>query len=1142
VIRPAFRRVALRALALAAALPVALPAQTPARPRLAAPAPEPAARLAAGQALRFDTTAFGALRWREVGPPRGGRSVAAAGSVQRPLEYWMGTTGGGVWKTTDGGMSWQPASDRYFGGTIGAIAVDPSNPDVVYAGGGETDIRGNTSHGDGLWKTTDAGRTWTMLGFKEEYISTIRVHPRDPNVVYLGVFGRVFSAHPERGVYKSTDGGKSFRKVLFVSDSAGAIDLAMDPSNPDVLYAAMWQAYRTPWKMSSGGVHSGIHKSTDGGATWTKLTGTARGLPTGVIGKIGLAVSPAKPSRIWAQIEHDSGGVYRSDDGGQSWEYINRDRKLRQRAWYYSQLTADPRDSNVVYGSNVGFFRSRDGGRTFNETIATPHSDNHDLWIAPNDPNRMVQANDGGANVSFNRGASWTAQNFSTAQFYHVSTTNEFPYKVCGAQQDNSTLCGPSRKEGGTSMADWYDAGGGESGYVTPHPTKPDVIFAGSYGGLLTRKDRRTEFERNVTVHPDNPMGYSSEDIAVRFQWTFPIVFSRHDPNVLYAGGNFLFRSTDEGQSWTKVSPDLSRRDPMTMGPSGGPITRDQTGVETYGVIFTFDESPLQKGLLWAGTDDGYVWISRDNGANWKNVTPRDMGDFTRVSMIDPSRHNACTAYVASNRYQQDDKQPIIHKTADCGQTWTRIVNGIAPEEFTRVVREDPVRRGLLYAGTERGVWVSFDDGANWQSLRRNLPPVPVHDLVVKDADLVIATHGRSFWIMDDVSPLRQLAPTTIAKTTLYAPRDAYRVNWGGGGFGRGGGNSAPSGVTLYYHLTQPNQRVRMEFLDAAGKVIQSFTSDQDSATMADSLRGVQRRTQRIDSLVGAGISRDSATKLAMRNEGGATGGAGGGAVDFEALARSGPRPPRVPNRAGLNQFSWNLRYPDAVRFENMIMWAGNTNGPIAPPGTYRVRMTVEGEAQPHVQSFAVRKDPRSEATLADLQEQFRFLTQIRDRVSDANNAVRTVRNVRGQVADRTKQIAGKAQEAEFKQASAALMAELSAPEEAIYQVRNQSSQDPLNYPIKLNNKIAALTGVVASTEAKPTKQSYTVFNTLSGALEVELQKVKRSLDTTLPRVNALLRAAGLPAIVPSTAESREAARPAPVMDEEEMNAGTTKW
>ncbi len=548
---------------IAAAVP--LGAQAPGATRAAPAAPTVAAT--------FDSAAFGALKWRELGPARGGRSVAVGGSVQRPNEYWMGTTGGGVFKSTDGGLNWEPMSDKYFGGTIGAIAVDPLNPDVVYVGGGETDIRGNTAPGDGSWKTSDGGKTWTKLGFDKDYVSTIRVNPTNSQIVYFGVFGRVFASSADRGVYKSTDGGRTMRKVLFVDDSTGAIDIAMDPSNPDVLYAAMWQAYRTSWSMSSGGPGSAIYKSTDGGATWTNLMKTARGLPTGIIGKMGVTVSPAKPSRVWALIEHDSGGMYRSDDAGATWSYINRDRKLRQRAWYYSMILADPRDTNIVYALNVGFFRSRDGGRTFPESLNPPHGDNHDLWIAPNDPTRMAEANDGGVTVSTNRGATWTDVDFPTAQFYHVTTTNEFPYHVCGAQQDNSTLCGPSRKPGGVQLSDWYDVGGGESGYIATHPTRPDIAFAGSYGGLLTRKDRRTGFERNVTVYPDNPMGISSEDLKVRFQWTYPIVFSRHDPNVLYAGGNFLYRSTNEGQSWTRVSPDLSRHDPRTMGPSGGPIT-----------------------------------------------------------------------------------------------------------------------------------------------------------------------------------------------------------------------------------------------------------------------------------------------------------------------------------------------------------------------------------------------------------------------------------------------------------------------------------------------------------------------------------------------------------------------------------------
>jgi hypothetical protein len=610
-------------------------------------------------------------------------------------------------------------------------------------------------------------------------------------------------------------------------------------------------------------------------------------------------------------------------------------------------------------------------------------------------------------------------------------------------------------------------------------------------------------------------MGYSSKDIKIRFQWTYPIVFSRHDPNVLYAGGNYLFRSTNEGQSWTRVSPDLSRHDPRTMDASGGPITKDQTGVETYALIFAFDESPLQRGLLWAGTDDGYVWVSRDNAATWTNVTPKDIGDFTRVSAIEPSHYAACGAYVAANRYQQDDKRPILYKTSDCGKTWTKIVDGIPATEFTRVIREDPVRRGLLFAGTERGVWTSFDDGAHWQSLQRNLPPVPVHDLTIKEGDLIAATHGRSFWVIDDLSALRQLnAQVASANAHLFKPRDAYRIDWGGGFFGGGGGGGGganpPSGATIYYALKQANQVVTLEFTDSAGKVIQKFTSEPDSATAADSLRAAERKATRIDSLVRAGISRDSATKLA--NAPGAP-----AAMDFEELFRAGPRPPRVPNKAGLNAFSWNLRYPDAVRFDNLIMWAAGVNGPVATPGTYRVRLTAGDQTL--AQSFVVKKDPRSSATLADLREQFDFLVKIRDRVTEANNAVRTVRYVRWQADDREKQIAGKPQEAEYKQLSQQLMTVVSEAEREVYQVQNQSSQDPLNYPIKLNNKIAALSGVVASTEAKPTKQSYDVFNELTGALDTQLKKAKSAYDTILPRINATLRAAGLQPIVPSTAE-----------------------
>jgi photosystem II stability/assembly factor-like uncharacterized protein len=1045
--------------------------------------------------ITLDSAVFGGLRWREVGPLRGGRSVAVAGSVARPNEYWFGTTGGGVMKTTDGGLTWTPMSDRFFGGTIGAIAVDPRNPDIVWVGGGETCIRGNTAHGDGLWKTTDGGRTWTLLGFRDEHIASIELDWRNTNVAYLGVFGDPFQASANRGLFKTTDGGRTFNKALFVNDSTGVIDIQLDPTNPDIIYVAMWQAYRTPWSMSSGGMGSGLHKSTDGGATWTNLSRTARGFPRGVTGKIGIAVSPAKTSRIWAQVEHDSGGLYRSDDGGQSWEKMNADRRMMQRAWYYSHIYADPKDSNVVYSLNVGFHKSRDGGRTFPININPPHGDNHDMWIAADNPNRMISANDGGANVSVNGGQSWTDQDFATAQWYHVDTTNEWPYHICGAQQDNSTLCGPSRG-GQNGIGDWYDGGGGESGYVTPNPRDPNIIFAGSYGGLLTRKDRRTGFERNVTVFPINPMGHSSEDIEVRFQWTFPIVFSRHTPNVVYAGGSKLFRSTNEGQSWTAVSPDLSRHDPKTMGPSGGPITKDQTGVETYALIFAFDESPVQAGVLWAGTDDGLVWVSRNNGANWENVTPKDIGDFTRISIIEPSNFVAGGAFVAANRYQLGDKQPIIYKTTDFGKTWTKIVNGIKADHFVRSVREDPVRRGLLIAGTERGVYITFDEGLTWQPFNRNLPIVPVHDLRFKDNDVVLATHGRAFWVMDNMSALREVSPAITQKAAhLFRPVDAFRTQFG----------DVTSGAVVQYWLKDRGQKVTVDFLDARGTVIRSFTSDQDPQVAADSIR----RAASIDSLVRAGNSRDSATRIVTAQQaggGGGGGGRGGGA---------GPAP-RVPNQTGMNTFAWNLRYPDAERFNNLIMWAAGTQGPVAPPGTYSVRMTVGSDVQTY--PIRVRKDPRSTATDADLQEQFRLLLEIRDKVSEANLGVRTVRNMRWQVADRTEKLSAQ-QRAEFARLAGTMMDSLTYRENEVYQTRNQSGQDPLNYPIRLNNKIAALSGVVGSGEYRPTDQSRQAFTRLSRELDAELAALKKTMDTNLPALNAILRAAGLPELKPSTEE-----------------------
>ena len=1056
-----------------------------------------------------DTAALSSVTWRNLGPQRGGRSVAVAGSASRPQEYYMGTTGGGVFKSTDGGDTWNPVSDRYFGGTIGAIAVSESNPDVVYVGGGEFPIRGNVSHGDGVYKSTDAGRTWTYVGLVEtRQIAKIRIHPRNPDVVYVAALGPVFGPSPNRGVYKSTDGGKTWNKILFRNDTTGAVDLSMDPNNPEVLYAGLWTAYRKPWQLVSGGSASGIFKSVDGGRTWKDLTRNP-GMPAGIIGNVGVSVSPANSQRVYAIIEADSGGVFRSDDGGDSWMRLNGDRNLRQRAWYYTRIFADPKDENTVWVDNVQLWKSTDGGKTFPRPTNTPHGDHHDLWIAPNDSRRLGSADDGGVSISTDGGQHWTALDFPTAQFYHVVTTNHFPYRVCGAQQDNSTVCMPSRPEFGSDLQDFYDVGGGESGYIAVRPDKPDIVFAGSYGGLLTRMDTRTGIARNVNPWPLNPMGHDAKDAKYRFQWTFPIVISPHDPNTLYVGSSVIFKSTDEGGSWTAISPDLTRHDPATLGASGGPITKDQTSVEYYATVFTIAESPLEKGVIWSGSDDGLVQVTRDAGATWTNVTPKDLPEWARISMIDASNHAKGTVYVAANRYQMNDYAPYLYKTTDYGKTWARITDGIAASEFTRVVREDPERAGLLYAGTERGVWVSFDAGGHWQRLQRNLPPVPVHDLAIKDGDLIAATHGRGFWILDDLSTIRQYAAgVTTQDLHLFKPRDTYRIV--AGGFGPAGPVSTGwDGAVISYWLKQGGQKVAIEFLDAKGQLLRRFSSEQDSVARADSLRQVADRATRdagnrkkADSLAALGV-----LPAAFRPDTTDTRPQQGG-------WRYQP-PPRAPNKAGMNRFNWYLRGEDAQGFTGMIFWAAGTAGPTIPPGTYTVRITAGDKTES--QTFQVLRDPRSNATQADLDAQYAFLVQVRDRTTEANNAVRTIRNVKSQLEDRRAKAGSKG--AALDKLAGALATKLSSVEEEIYQVKNRSGQDPLNYPIRLNNQLAALAGVAASAEARPTAQSYEVFKLLSTQLDEQLKRLNEALGADLTAVNTELARLGLDKITPGTAE-----------------------
>lgn len=1028
-----------------------------------------------------------ALQYRSIGPYRGGRSAAVAGVPSQPFVYYYGATGGGVWKSADGGINWGSVSDgSVFGtGSVGAIAVADSDPNTIYVGMGESPIRGNVSHGDGVYKSNDAGKTWKRVGLEDtRQIPRIRIHPKNPDLVYVAALGHVFGPNEQRGVFRSKDGGKTWEKILNRGNKAGAIDLILDSTNPNILYAGFWEVYRKPWTLESGGPGSGIFKSTDGGDTWDELTRNP-GLPKGMIGKVGITVSPANPERIWAIVEAEDGGVFRSDNGGATWTRVNEERRLRQRAWYYTRIYADPKNVETVYVLNTGFYRSNDGGRTYTG-ISVPHGDNHDLWIAPDDPSRMIESNDGGANVSFNGGRSWTDQDQPTAQFYRVALDNDFPYNIYGAQQDNSTVRIASRTSGGgITTSDWFDVGGGESGWIAPSPKDSNIVFAGSYGGLTTRYDHRSGQERNVSPYPNNPMGSGADVLKYRFQWNFPIVFSPHDANALYAAANVLFKSTDEGGSWQVISPDLTRNDKSKQGASGGPITKDNTSVEYYATIFAMMESPLQAGTIWTGSDDGVVSLSRDGGKTWSNVTPPTnvMPEWIQINSLEASPHDPATAYLAATMYKWDDNKPYLYKTSDYGKTWKKITNGIPETTFTRVIREDPNKRGLLYAGTETGMYVSFDNGERWQSLQLNLPVVPITDLAIhkRESELVVATQGRAFWILDDLNLLHQMMESgglgAAAETKLYKPKESYRLP-GGGGFPPGPtatvGRNPASGVVVYYSLKAKSAGdVELEFLDATGKSIRKFSS----------------RARRPGEGAPAGPPA---------GEGGGFG--GGGA------------PPPVPVEVGLNRFVWDTRHADAVRFPGMILWAGETRGPKLAPGTYQVKLNVDGKTLS--QNFEIKSDPRLNTALGDYAKQVELGMKIRDKLSETHNAIIQIRDVRKQVEDLLKRVADQPNSKAVSDAGTALNKNLTAIEETLYQTKNQSNQDPLNFPIRLNNKLAALGGVVGSAEAAPTAQSYAVYDELATQIDAQLQKLAQLMRTDVPAFNQLVRDQNIPAVV----------------------------
>jgi photosystem II stability/assembly factor-like uncharacterized protein len=1012
------------------------------------------------EAQEYDESFYDMLSWSNAGIARGGRSTAVAGSDSRPLEYYFGATGGGLWKTTDGGNTWRPVTDGQIeSASVGAVAVCESDPDIVYIGTGETELRGNVMQGDGVYRSDDAGETWEHLGLEAtQNIGRIRIHPDDCETAWVAAFGQHSAENPERGVYKTTDGGETWDLTLFKSEKAGANDLVVDPNDPDVLYAAVWEAWRKSWGMSSGGPDSGLWKSTDGGETWTDITGNLDLEPQTPIGKMGVAVSGANSDRVWVLVEHEpQGGVYRSDDGGETWEHVNDERKLRQRAFYYSRIYADPQDEDVVYALNTGIYRSEDGGETFPEQLRVPHGDNHDLWIAPSDPERMINSNDGGANVSVNGGDTWTDQEYPTAQFYRVITTEHEPYHICGAQQDNSTACVPSDGWGFLSASGnyFYSVGGCESGYIASDPDDPDIFYAGCYGGSLSRFDHTTGLQRAINVWPENPMGQSAEDLRERVQWTFPIVFDEHDSDILYTGTQKVWKTTNEGQSWTQISPDLTRADPATIGPSGGPITKDQTGVETYATIFAIAPSPHDPQVIWAGSDDGYVHVTRNARAEsptWENVTPPDAPDFVRINTIEASPNTPGKAYVAGIRYLVDnDRNSYIWKTEDYGETWTKIIDGIEEGDFVRAVREDPTRPGLLYAASEERVYVSWNDGASWRSLQRNLPVTQVSDLVVEDDDLVIATHGRSFWVMEDIGPLRQMSPDVAeADFWLFDPTDPTR------GF--------DNAVNVQYYLADDAQTVQMEFMDADGNVLRSFEAEASDEEEAEEEEG------------GGGFF-------------------GGGGE------------PTPETSAGAHTFRWNQRLEGWTDFDGRIFWAAGNVGPAVLPGRYEVRLTVDGASM--TQDFDIEMNPRAAAagvTMADLRERFELSSRIRDRVSDANQAILRIRSIEDQMNDRLEQT----DEAQVEALAGTVATRLNEVEGEIYQVQNRSNQDPLNYPIKLNNKIAALLNLVEGAENRPTDQSYEAFDFLSGRLGEELDQMDLIIAQDVARLNELLRELGL--------------------------------
>ena len=996
------------------------------------------------QAQTFDESHYDALEYRLLGPFRGGRSCAVTGVPNQPNLFYFGSTGGGIWKTTDGGREWENISDGFFGGSIGAISVSKSDPNVMYVGGGEKTVRGNVSSGYGIWKSVDAGKTWTSAGLKNSrHVPRIAIHPTNSDIVYAGVLGNIYKPTQERGVYKSTDGGQTWEKTLFANDHAGVVDLIMDPTNPRVLYASTWRINRTPYSLNSGGEGSALWKSTDSGETWKEIS-KHKGFPTDTLGIIGVTVSPVNNQRVWAIVENkDKGGLYQSNDGGETWKQINSERKLRQRAWYYTRVYADSKDVDVVYVLNVRYHKSTDGGKTFS-TYNAPHGDHHDLWIAPEDPNRMIIGDDGGAQVTYDGGETWsTYHNQPTSQFYRVTTDNHFPYRIYVAQQDNSTIRIPHRTDGWSiDEDDWESTAGGESAHIAIDPEDNDIVYGGSYDGFLTRVNHKTGTVRAINVWPDNPMGHGAEGMKYRFQWNFPIIFSKHNPDRLYTFSQHVHVTENEGQSWEIISDDLTRNDPEKLKSSGGPITQDNTSVEYYCTIFAAQESALKEGLLWVGSDDGLVHVTRNGGQSWENVTPKGMPDWMMINSIEPSAFDEGTCYIAGTKYKTGDFAPYLYKTTDYGKSWTKITNGINSEHFTRVVREDPKRKGLLYAGTETGMYVSFNDGKNWKPFQLNLPIVPITDLTIKDNNLIVATQGRSVWIIDDLTVMHQLFDVNQNDNILFKPKDTYRMRGGSRKGSKTSGTNHPNGVMTYFNLKdyKKDDEVILTYFDTKGDTIQSYSS-----------KNKKENTLTV--------------------------------------------------KKGANQFVWDMTYKGAERLKGMILWWASLSGPRAIPGTYKVALNVNGTD--YSQPFNIVADPRAESTQADMEKQFSFIKDVNETMDDAHKSIKKIRNINKQLTAFQSQYKDNASVKDLVEKAKNLKEQFTAVEEALYQTKNRSGQDPLNFPIRLTNKLGHLNSLVSMGDFPPTEQDIAVKDELTQKIDKELRTFNTLLSDEIKAFNA---------------------------------------